>query len=143
MARRRKATTAYELCERTCEAIAAHPLAYFQKDWIRTGARRPEELRGDTECETTFCRAGWLVAVHDGKSRATDAGEISTRADVLLGRRRDLGDFDFAVTELFNGGGLSHLTPGTKAYVRKGIAGLRAFMRKHKAHLQAQSLRGV
>ena len=147
MARQRKAKTAYELCERVCEAIKAKPLAYYQADWVKRGEVRPDELRvPENTCDTAFCRGGWLVAVHDGKNHehASGPGAIHTRAYELLGVRNDgVGEpLRLSVVSLFLASAVGG-RPGSKAYVREGIAGMRRFMREHKAHLQARSLRGV
>jgi hypothetical protein len=144
MARQKKAANAYELLGRVCEAIEARPLSYYQGWWSQsrgaTGvcALEDELNTPENECGTAYCRAGWIVALHDGHHVAKDWRRVQDRACALL----DMDEFD--TDELFNGGAVPlSLTPGSTRYVRAGIAGVRAFMRKHKAHLQARSLRGV
>lgn len=148
-----KPKTAYELCERVCEHILEEPRRYFQNDWCRRGTgiqRMWSRLRsvlsidqdGNEDvmkpvpppvCNTVACRAGWIVLLHDGmKAKPRD---FSDRANEILGVEW------MDTQELFDG--QDYGQPGTKAYARKGVAGLRAFMKEHKAQLKARSLKGV
>lgn len=152
--RQPKAKDAYELLERVCVAIKEHPLSYWQGYWKATRGYRgggcgdvcelPESLNtSNNTCGTAFCRAGWMVALHDGM-RAKPAS-FEGRAKELIGVYKDdgvdcvlLGSTD----RLFEGGAVDG-TPGTRPYVNAGIKGIRAFMKKHAAHLKARKLRGV
>jgi hypothetical protein len=143
-ARRAKPKTAYELLERVCEAITANPLNYYQGFWkARRGARGsatvcalPEELdKPANECGTAFCRAGWIVALHDGiNARPRD---FDTRARAIMGFPRS-GSFDECFG-LFDGGAV-YGTPGTRHYARQGASGVREFMKRHAEHLKAQKV---
>jgi hypothetical protein len=144
MARQKKAENAYELLERVCEAIKASPINYGQDAWCFTptpdcDCDQCKALRAQQEhggCGTAFCRAGWIVALHDGHAAAKETDDIEGRAVTLLGLGRSDTD------HLFDGSAVTGKV-GTVAYVRKGIAGVRAFMKQHAAHLKARSLRGV
>ena len=150
--RRGKAKTAYELLERVCEAIKAHPLNYYQGYWKSRRGRSKGQVRHtqvmealppsldvpENTCGTAFCRAGFIVAEHDGyEARPID---FNQRARRLLGID-EYESFD-DVSRLFDASAVTG-TPGTSRYVRQGIAGLRAFMKEHEAHLKARSLKGV
>jgi hypothetical protein len=161
MKRRPKAKTAYELLERVCEAIKARPLSYYQGYWK---ARRGQRGNGvgcaplpflldqpENTCGTAFCRAGWMVVLHDGL-RANPRDRSSDPVMSWERRARQLLDMpphlEFGmlvrddVSDLFDAGDYSGV-PGTPQYVKYGIDGLRAFMKTHEKHLKARSLRGV
>jgi len=151
--RRAKALNAYELLARVCEAIKAHPLAYYQGSWVvpterlvqAVGEYTDAQMR--TSCGTAYCRAGWVVALHDGRQRAVDlsltdakypALPVADRSDDILGLDRS------ATHDLYDGEACDYAgRPGSRTYVRAGIRGLREFMTQHEAHLKAHSLRGV
>jgi hypothetical protein len=149
--RRAKAKTAYELLGRVCEAIKAHRFAYYQGAWsMKAEWAFPPEQAARNECGTAFCRAGWMVALHDGAKNIDVAADkvllpgsidyvsIPTRASELL----DMSADDQDVLALFDGEACSGV-PGSSGYVAQGIRGLRAFMKKHAKHLKARSLKGV
>lgn len=129
-------TNAYELCERVCEAIAAHPLNYYQDYWITRKRDLPSALRvPENECGTAYCRAGWMVQVADGRV----VERVSRRAFELLGDVAEDGQFTEDIWHLFETfeGDAMDLTPGTPEYIAEGIAGLRHFMAKYEARLKA------
>lgn len=131
--------TAWELCERVCEAIQAHPLNYYQDYFVaRRGGSLPEALDTPANaCGTAYCRAGWMVVIADG---ADWCESYRDRACELLGMKRwQINDTTSEICRLF-GAWLNGPTPGTKAYVRRGVSGLRRFMTKHEAHLRAHRL---
>ena len=140
---KRKPRTAWELCERVCEAIAAHPGGYLQEMWVTRGKKvigraMSASLPRKEICGTAFCRAGWLIEVADGAGAAAAmACSWEARANALLGVPHS------ATHNLFAASALGALKPGTKAYVREGIAGLRRFMKAHEAHLKARVLKGL
>lgn len=123
--RRAKPKTAYELLQRACEAIKATPQAYFQNWW-----------RQEQACGTAFCRAGWIVALHDGKAAVRSSDETGHRALDILGHPQGAWDALFVC-------GLVDGTPGTTSYASQGIRGLRDFMKTHRAHLKARLLKDV
>ena len=126
-----KAKTAYELLERVCAVIAAKPTRYNQSDWCT-----------ERKCGTAFCRAGWMVVLHDGPDAARNAPDIASRAEALLGLTPDESWPLFSTQQLF-AKGTNGLRVGTPEYVQAGIDGTRAFMAKHEAHLKARKLDGV
>ena len=139
-----KAKTAYELLERVCAHIKAKPQTYLQERFIATGDQA-HEYGLHPPCGTAACRAGWIVALHDGPLDPRDYGGIQTRANAILG-------LDSQTTgDLFSGAALNcgldaidfMVKPGTAAYVRAGVRGLRSFMKRHAAHLKARKLDGV
>lgn len=149
--RQPKAKTAYELLERVCVAIEAHPAAYYQGWWKCTRGGRggnpplPHDIVDKNECGTAFCRAGWIVVSNDGNKRAhtNDWYPWSIRAAELIGA--EAGDIASDLSRLFasyaiDGAGA---TPGTLKYARAGIRGIREFMKTHRDHLKARKLRGV
>ena len=141
---RRKAKTAWELCERVCEQITAEPRTYDQRMWRLSAndwqiAKRPPRLR--PKCGTAFCRAGWIVALRDG-AKKVDNNSCQVRANAILNLPRDATD------QLFSGVAerlerWTVRTPGSIGAAKAGVRGLRAFMKKHAAHLKARSLKGV
>lgn len=141
-----KATNAYELLEQVCEAIAAHPLNYYQDRYVANRGEGADDLPKEldtpaNECGTAFCRAGWIVQLHDRRKLAYD--EYEYRAMELLGALgEDAEDPYFDVVDLFAGGAVEG-APGSPEYVAEGIAGIRKFMAKHEAHLKAQSVNPV
>jgi hypothetical protein len=137
MARQKKPKTAYELLERVCEAIKAHPLNYYQGMWVSQRGSSMDPLPAsldvpDNKCGTAFCRAGWVCQLLDG---AMPRGGVGGRSNEILGLSDD--ETDPLYYEEMRG------APGSKAYVQQGVRGVRAFMRQHAKHLKARSLRGV
>ena len=126
--------TVYELCERVCEAIELAPMHYLQKDWAT-----PAKLHfGEEACGTAYCRAGWMHALGKTDCELTNVSSIVMYADTVL---RDAGVDDKDINILFAGGAISWAgEPGTPAYVKAGIAGMRAFMTKYEASLKAAQL---
>jgi hypothetical protein len=136
-----RAKNAYELLGRVAREIPQHPEAYFKHDWQRPVHLCPmsPRVQAKNECGTAFCRAGWIVGLHDGfeKMKANPTYPIASRADAILGL------FDDETHELFYDESVDVARPGTRAYARIGAAGVRAFMEKHAKHLKARSLKGV
>lgn len=145
--RENKPKTAYELCQRVCRHIAAERKTYFQGDWFRVSAVAQRIRMGaTTDCGTTACRAGWMVALGDGPLKARIQSHLLSgilgRARLLLGAGSG-SQLSVDVDTLFAGDACDGLKPGTRAYARCGVRGLRAFMAKHEAHLKARALEGV
>ena len=147
--RARKATTAWELCEQACAFIDARAEAYYQGAWTAQvqDCGFSSRMQAKNECGTAFCRAGILVGVHDGfqQAKALDSfwSRVPDRAIQLIGLPpldEDRAHPD--VRRLFEGDAVPG-KPGTRAYVRAGVRGLRRFMKQHEAHLKARSLKGV
>lgn len=141
MKRQLKAKTAYELLERVCAHILEEPKRYYQGSWVIRGKEvireQFPEFKGQAPaCGTTACRAGWIVGLNDGLNALGNSHGVPERANNILGMSPD----DTAA--LFDYNAVSG-TPGTKSYVAQGVAGVRAFMKQHKAHLQARKLCGV
>ena len=147
--RARKAETAWELCEQACQFIDAQAHAYYQGAWVAQvqDCGFSPRLQAKNECGTAFCRAGILVGLHDGfqQAKALDSfwSKVPGRASQLIGLP-PLDEFGLHpdVARLFEGDAVPG-KPGTRAYVRKGVRGLRRFMKQHEAHLRARSLRGL
>ena len=147
--RARKATTAWELCEQACAFIDAQAHAYYQGAWtaqVQDCGFSPR-LQAKNECGTAFCRAGILVGLHDGFQAVRDLdrdflSKVPDRASQLIGLASGTSWAHPDVARLFEGDAVPGL-PGTRAYVRKGVRGLRRFMKQHEAHLRARSLTGV
>lgn len=139
---RTKAKTAWELLERVIQHIKEEPQRYYQDWWCYRDTRKLASLNLSPPCGTAACRAGWIVALHDGPTAAPlrHAGRwpspVESRANEILG----LDSWD---TSALFAGGMIDGTPGTRAYVREGVRGLREFMKEYKAHLKARQLRGV
>ena len=155
MAKRQpKAKTAYELLERVCAAIKAHPLAYYQDQWMLKSKRdvvkrlRLTNEQARESCGTAYCRAGWIVALHDGSAAARrmscewHSEEFGERAREILAMPYQSSDDPIRECRLFQSGTVA-AHPGTRAYAREGVRGLKAFMEQHKAHLKARKLDGV
>lgn len=118
-----KAKNAYELLERVCRAIAEAPQHYNQTEW----------------CGTAYCRAGWIVAVHDGPIDDRHADDVGNRAMELLDLSSDECWPLFSTYELFR----TDAEPGTSEYAEEGVRGVRVFMSQYSSHLKARSLKGV
>jgi hypothetical protein len=128
---------AYELCERACEEIAAHPLNYYQDLFVasRELGGLPTELDvPENECGTAFCRAGWLAYIVDGKVNSpTHAEDRAT--ELLLGPDPGTG-LSYDVADLFDPFFDESGHPGTPEYVAQGVRGLRVFMATWEKHLK-------
>lgn len=143
-----KPKTAYGLLGAVCRAIESRPLNYAQNSWCATrgglmsrhGDIAELDPALDVEanvCGTSFCRAGWIVAVHDGK-RARPRS-FYRRAAAILGMPLTRGCFhsdNSDLAALFEWDAVTG-TPGTRSYVRRGVAGVRRFMKKYERHLRA------
>jgi hypothetical protein len=129
-----------------CEAIASHPEAYYQNDFVADVDKCgfPVDVAAKNTCGTAFCRAGWVVLLHDGVERARGY-DVSDRAVQLIGLKNGRRSSLWAhrdIVRLFQGDAVKGQA-GTRAYVREGVRGLRMFMRKHAKHLKARLLKGV
>ena len=145
--KRRKARTAYELLQQVCAHIKAEPRGYLQCVWGVTGDEAKDMAHADGHtvppCGTMACRAGWIVALHDGgpsfKRRILQASfSIRDRANMILGM--DSGStfslFDeFAISQYRN--------TDLRSYAAEGVRGLRTFMAEHRTHLKSRMLKGV
>lgn len=131
-----KPTTAYELLERVCDHILEEPRRYAQAIW---GFERDmiAAIKAPPPCGTVCCRAGWVVALHDGPSALLTIGSVAGRSNEILGL--DYGD----TNAIYYDSSVDAHKQGTAAYATAGVRGLRAFMEQHKAHLQARRLKGV
>lgn len=137
---REKPKTAYDLCERVAQHIEEEPLRYHQGLW---GFERfvIAELQ-QPQCGTVCCRAGWIVALHDGIGAEKSVGVAARSSQILGYRNEDLSE-DSAVMSLYYDGSMGHLEQGTKKYAQMGASSLRKWMRKHAAHLKARKLADV
>lgn len=156
--RQPKAKTAYELLEQVIAHIKEEPKRYAQATW---GARNSDAIKAVgpatvPPCGTIACRAGWIVALNDGLPAFTARirhDSIERRANDILGFKRQCfcgnpscnGDSDGALEtrELFAPHAAGNRGFSVREHARRGVAGLRAFMKQHKAHLQNRKLRGV
>lgn len=130
-----KPKTAYELCELVARHIEEDPLRYDQSTWGWEGAR----YRKMPACGTVCCRAGWIVALHDGPAALKDDRvHISSRSDLILGL-----DGDETAEIYYNGERLIQFEQGTKAYAQAGAAGLRDWANRHAVKLKARLLSDV
>lgn len=158
-----KATNAYEWFQAACAFIAAHRFEYYQDAFkaTRGGGKTsdclPHELDVEANvCGTAYCRAGVLVCLHDGeKPRRTGYGfRWDARVEEILGLHEpetdgpvnDLDmerwDVESDLRDLFESGMVDG-TPGTAAYAREGVSGMRQFMRTHRKFLKARKLATV
>lgn len=143
----RKPKTAYELLGRVCKAIEAEPRSYDQSLWVinrelmnEPGGLYVRPKRLQPPCGTSFCIAGHIVAQHDGFAPAANAGYgCRSRAIDILGFDDDPPEGFFFAHAL----GIRTPPAGTVAYARLGVKLVRAFMRKHSAHLKSRLLKGV
>lgn len=136
-----KINTLYDLCEEVCTMIKASPFNYYQGSW----ACDATEMKKNA-CGTAFCRAGWMCAILDtGKGKKTEdwlregqwgrTNAIPERAHALLAKA---GIPEVEVHRLFGSNVIDDdYVYGTNAYVKAGIDGMRRFMERHKAALQA------
>jgi hypothetical protein len=144
--------------------IEEYPLAYVQHQWVRRGIAWlrnvfytvPKE-RLEEACGTTFCRAGWMAQIVDGRATTQGAGLRAARLlGVVPSARKgvvhwyhplgiDLNhvekEFAEDVRQLFAHSAVPEsLRPGSRAYVKAGANGLRKFMEKHEARLKATKI---
>jgi len=147
-----KAKTAYELLQQVCAHILEEPKRYHQGTWGLTRKHAVGVVGRENvpPCGTVACRAGWIVGLHDGlpslKNRLSrNQGSVSDRANLILGFKENDDYVVAATSELFDSESVDPELKFTspREYAKRGVAGLRAFMKKHKAHLQARKLRGV
>ena len=137
--RRSKATNAYDLLDDVCKVIAEEPKRYDQNRWGVTGwrARRIYPAEELPACGTVGCRAGWIVALTDGRQGLDRAVR---RFDVRDTAIRILGVKPSDVRRLFDASSVrNELCQGTPEYAAAGVRGLRRFMRKHRARLKRRS----
>ena len=137
------AKTAYDLLSDVCKTIKNEPKIYDQDTFMSRDNISP--------CGTVACRAGWIVALHDGSARL-NLINIEDRATHILGFSGRYG-CGVVPDSLFEASAFTYENKdmgrdnfpnaGTKAYARLGIKGLRTFMAKHKAHLKARLLKRV
>lgn len=143
-ARQPKPRTAYELLQRVCHHILEEPKRYNQETYFETGKRDIQMTWGFAPaCGTMACRAGWIVALHDG-TKHTSPLSAQDRANEILGMSSGATD------HLFKGSAL-HIAArrnttdiiGTPAYARLGVKGLRIFMKRYTARLKERLLSDV
>lgn len=149
--------TAYDLLEQVAQHILAEPARYWQELWVLRG-KHVIERTGLTapSCGTICCRAGWIVALHDGlDSDAINANAQVRHSEAVMRRANEILGVGMWVTkELFDGDALTPvdeysdaiedapdaLEPGTQAYAEAGALGIREFMAEHEAALKARIL---
>lgn len=157
--------TAYELLERVCEHIVEEPKRYHQGVWALLGGRIADALGKEAApaCGTVCCRAGWIVALHDGlNAKPLQAESNGVRTNVVEERAQSILDLsEDATLDLFDGSALEieqgldkfdddgeYDGPelprrGTLEYAQLGADGLRKFMTQHESHLKARLLADV
>lgn len=128
--------TAYDLCEMVAQHIEEDPLRYHQGLWGFEGEAFKDSSLKMPDCGTVCCRAGWIVALHDGAA-ALRHGVVAHRSDTILGYQ------DWQTMNLYYDGSLDESKQGTKAYARLGADGLRQWMREHAVHLKSRLLKDV
>lgn len=127
--------TAYDLCELVAQHIETDPLRYDQSAWGWEGMHYQQMPM----CGTVCCRAGWIVALHDGPAALKDERvHISSRSDLILGL-----DGDQTAEIYYDGERLLAFQQGTKKYAQAGAAGLRDWAKRHEAELKARLLKDV
>ena len=143
--RKARARTAWDLCRAVCAAILEEPKRYDQSTFC--SRYDAEEVADNPElpaCGTIACRAGWIVALHDG-GITVPCSRVETRAQTILGTGDTTDLFDIAA--LF-----FEACKGCPAYARsspqrrnaqKGVWGLRQWMKTHEAQLKARLLKDV
>lgn len=148
--RPKKPRTAYELLDLVAKHILEEPKRYYQGLWVtKTESVIEARMGAVPACGTMACRAGWIVALHDGLDSKAIASEMRRRSiwslPVMERANAILGMSESDTERLFDGGAMPYWAarPGTKGYARLGAKGIRAFMRKHAAHLKARLLKGV
>lgn len=135
--------TAYDLLARVCEHILDEPKRYTQESYLVHGIAAIKNLGlAAPTCGTVGCRAGWIVALHDGPTGVRGEA-VEWRANQILGRGGDTHDlFSGTACDRLAGEDTSPII-GTKKYARLGVKGLRAFMKQHAKHLKARLLKDV
>lgn len=134
--------TAFELLNRVCKHILEEPKRYYQGMWGNTNEDLIKATVGSVPaCGTMACRAGWIVALHDGmpafhRMLNMDClpGEVGVRAKEILG--------DLDTDSLFDEDAVNGF-PGTVAYAEQGASGIEDFMAKHEEYLKARLLRKI
>jgi hypothetical protein len=142
-----KPETAYELLGAVAACILAEPRRYDQGSWLYDAAQ-VADLASPPPCGTVACRAGWIVALHDGLDglRAIGNSRVQERADDIL-------DMSFETTEFFGACALydelrideEEDMPelGTKEYAEAGAAGVLKFRDEYAEQLKARRLADV
>lgn len=136
-----KPKNAYELLDRVAEHILAEPKRYDQGTW----GRGPKEVRAEIApkdrpaCNTQACRAGWIVALHDGlpsfqRRLRRSIYSVADRANEILG----FEDED-ATSDLFDEDAVCWKT-NQQDYAEEGAQGIRDFMEEHETHLKTRKL---
>ena len=155
--RNTKPRNSYELMKLAIANMEAHPETYLQEFFVIRGRAWLKEHFGRERCDTAFCRAGHIVVAFDGSLPDSDL-DIRTRAIVLLGASRN--DFmNQSVHQLFSGGCLHNRNglnselgsdfespkykDNPREYLRRGVAGMKLFMERHKDFLMNHSLEGL
>lgn len=144
-----KPKTAYDLLARVADHILEEPKRYYQTNWGLRGTHLEaikKELR--PACGTVACRAGWIVALHDGPERLNGTHlqllkRIPARARMILGATDNKQDIRWDASDLFDGAACGMAAEGTVEHAKRGASGIRAFMRKHAAHLKSRLLKDV
>jgi hypothetical protein len=137
--------TAFELLELVARHIEEEPRRYNQEMWVLRGLAL-KTLGLEPPCGTVCCRAGWIVALHDG----LDAADNMTAED----RAIQILDVPHRVTaQLFSALSINYWSDaagavvgpsrGTPEYAKAGADGIRAFMATHEGHLKARKLADV
>ena len=139
----------YELMERAIENMEREPETYLQERYCVIDRSTLRELWGRERCNTAYCRAGHIVAAAGFEVKENTP--ISYVATNLLGNPSDIGS-------LFSGGALAYKDGiGWKAYknalpeiiiykdnpreyLRRGISGMKLFMKKHEQALRVHKL---
>jgi hypothetical protein len=133
-----RAKTAYELLGEIRRVILAVPARYAQSEVLYrlkpgTPIHVPDgyasALIRVPACGTVGCRAGWAVEL----TRVRTQGGVMDTAQRLLGLTRA------QAAPFFRGSAVAG-RPGTRAHAQAGARGITAFMRAHRAQLQATRL---
>lgn len=132
--REAKPKTAYELCERVAKHIEEEPLRYHQGLWGFENYAIEDLAR--PQCGTVCCRAGWIVALHDGIGMERK-GNVANRSDAILGYP---DDSSVTMALYYDDGWVQAHEQGTKQYAKAGANGLRQWMKRNAAHLKARKL---
>ncbi len=147
--------TVYDLLALVAHHIEEEPRRYFQDVWVLIGEEIRNHVDFEPACGTVCCRAGWIVALHDGlrapaieaTARARFSPRVELRALQILG----MSDVGFLFNAFISdeddldedSGDLVSAEPGTPEYAKAGADGLRAFMEEHAEHLKARRLADV
>lgn len=133
--------TAFDLCELVAQHIEEEPRRYNQGVWMVNGRQTIKQSGySPAACNTMACRAGWIVALHDGLSetkRNMTTLCIAERAREILGMTRR------GTIRLFAGSMYGVGAPGTAEYAAAGARGIRAYAKRHAARLKSRLLKDV